>query len=53
MTRAERSEINSCEAERVQEMIQCSQAQWFSGLSKEKYCKDCESKELCFELLGR
>ena len=38
---------------RVQEMIQCRQKQWNSGLCKDKYCEDCKRKKECFELFGR
>jgi len=53
MTSAQRKEIDYCERDRVQEMIQCRQAQWFSGLCKDRYCEDCVDKEGCFELFGR
>jgi len=33
-----------------QELIQCRQKQWSSGLYKEKYCKDCKNQKNCNEL---
>lgn len=35
-----------------QKLMQCRQKQWTSGVYKEKYCQDCEVKELCHAVLG-
>ena len=34
-------------------LIQCKQKQWTSSLRKEKYCQDCEVKELCYAVIGK
>jgi len=36
-----------------QKLIKCRQKQWTSGIYKEKYCRNCEVKELCHAVLGR
>ena len=37
---------------RVQEMIQCRQKQWNSGLCKDRYCEDCKRKKEILPMAG-
>ena len=37
----------------TQELIQCRQKQWTSGICKDRYCEGCPNKKECYELLGR
>ena len=52
MLSALREEIDQKEESRIQEMIQCRQRQWNSGLCKDRYCEGCTNEEACFELFG-
>jgi len=38
---------------KTQEMLQCRQRQWNSGLCKDKYCEGCKNMRQCFEIFGR
>lgn len=53
MTGAQTKEAAHSNGSRVQNMIQCRQRQWNSGLTKDKYCEGCVNKEECFEVFGR
>lgn len=53
MAGAQTKEAARRNGSRVQELIQCRQRQWTSGLCKDRYCEGCKRKKECLEILGR